>query len=745
MFYPGVSPHDSQFALVGCDMTGSYVTRDGGLSWRMINLQQIAKQFAFDPVNPAVVYARAGGLYKSTDRGETWQLIYPTLTEMQGFASIGDHADLTIITTDRTKRRVTAFAIDPQNSTRLYAVIQIDDATSLFISKDAGQHWLASDPIKEGVLDLFIDPFSPPDERTLLVTHEHGILVREAGHWHNRPAPAGIQKINSFAAGSDVAGKQLVIYAISGKSYFNSTATPAGIYVTKNGGTNWTDLQPTLLAAYPKAAQPEWRAIATCWNAPGTIYVSYNGLSGSDGKKYFGVAQSEDYGLTWYLGWKDISRADHASPEKSSVDGWLDERFGSDWSENPFSIGVDPQNPQIAFATDFGRAVKTTDGGHTWRQTYTQKIDDHQWASRGLDVTNINSIVFDPFDRSRAYLTATDIGLMHSIDGGRSWASATNAPGIPEAWHNSTYWLIFDPQVKGRMWASMSSVHDLPREKMWRHRSPSSFDGGILLTEDGGKTWNAGSLEVGEAAVTHLLVDQQSPANNRTLYACAFGRGVLKSVDGGQHWTLKNHGISNPDPLAWRIYQRANDRALFLVVIRRSDSLNSDPVNEGAIYRSDDGAETWKQISLPHGTNAPTSLSVDSDSTGTLLLSTWGKKTGDPFTSDTGGGIYISNDEGRTWGARLTTDSHIYELTYDPRNRTYYACGFNAAAYYSADNGAHWVRIPGYDFKWGKRVDPDPLDPAMIYISTYGGGVWHGPGQSKQMAPAPVVPALPNQ
>ena len=57
----------------------------------------------------------------------------------------------------------------------------------------------------------------------------------------------------------------------------------------------------------------------------------------------------------------------------------------------------------------------------------------------------------------------------------------------------------------------------------------------------------------------------------------------------------------------------------------------------------------------------------------------------------------------------------------------FYAAGFNSSAYRSADRGQTWDRIPGYNFKWGKRVQADPYDRDKIYIITFGGGVWHGP------------------
>ena len=58
-FIPTISPHDPHIMLVGCDMTGAYITRDGGQSWRMFNLRGRVHFFLFDPKDPQVIYARA--------------------------------------------------------------------------------------------------------------------------------------------------------------------------------------------------------------------------------------------------------------------------------------------------------------------------------------------------------------------------------------------------------------------------------------------------------------------------------------------------------------------------------------------------------------------------------------------------------------------------------------------------------------------------------------------------------------
>jgi photosystem II stability/assembly factor-like uncharacterized protein len=315
---------------------------------------------------------------------------------------------------------------------------------------------------------------------------------------------------------------------------------------------------------------------------------------------------------------------------------------------------------------------------------------------------------------------------MESRDGGYSWNSATKDNGIPNKWVNTTYWLTFDKDIKGKAWAVMSGTHDLPRPKMWRKKGTGEFTGGILTTDDGGKTWRPVSNALGEAAFTHILIDPASDKNARTLYACAFGKGVYKSIDGGKTWALKNNGLPQKEPFAWRITRREKDGALFLVISRRSERGIGNE-EDGAVYRSDDGAATWTRLPLPDGVNGPTSIGIDEDNPKHLLLSAWGRANDIPDSPDTNGGIYASGDEGHSWHQTLARDQHIHDITYDKRNKTWYACGFNSSAYRSPDNGNTWQRIKGYNFKWGKRVEPDPVHPGNLYIITFGGGVWYGP------------------
>ena len=740
MFYPTVSPHNASRTFVSCDMTGSFSTENGGESWRMFNLKGPVDYYVFDPVDSNTVYANSIGLFKSVDRGNTWSLFYPAPATVNGTVSQGDHANETLVTKDGTVRKVLALAVDPADSKRLYAAISIDGKPAFYISGDGGSTWRKERELTDICKNIYIHPSSSTNDRTIFICGKNTISKREKGVWRTNRIPEGVREINQFSAGFDRQSKNYIIYAISGTSYFNAAKDKSGIFFTKNGGDTWENRQEGLIKWGVKGSDfPEWRSIATSSEHPEVIYVSYANLKVHADTSCIGVAKSVDYGKTWKLVWKDDLTKKGNFVSKNFENEWVNERFGPTWGENPFSIGISPTDPDICYATDFGRTVKSVNGGKTWEQVYTRHKEGAGWTSRGLEVTTSYAVVFDPFDQRHVFIANTDIGLMESRDGGESWLSATRNNGVPRAWENSTYWMEFDPKVKGRVWAVMSGTHDLPRPKMWRKSGVKDYQGGVLLSEDAGKTWAPISKDIGEGAMTHMMIDQASNPESRTLYVCVFGKGVFKSADGGKTWRPKNKGIEGAEPFAWRIVKREKDNALFLIVNRRSDDGSIGTDADGALYRSVDGAESWTKVKLPNGTNGPTSLVVDPENEHRLILSAWGRKTDGKFSPDMGGGIFVSDNDGQSWKHMMAGDQHIHDITYDARVHTFYACGFNGSAYRSGDAGNSWVRIKGYNFKWGKRVDPDPRDPQKIFIVTFGGGIWHGPAKGDETAPEDIV------
>lgn len=702
MFQPTISPHDPNTVVVHCDMTGAYISHDGGKSWRMFNLRGVVEFFVFDPRDKNVIYAEANGLWRSRDNGETWKLLYPKPASLQGVKMSSDHSDEELIAGTNPLGSVSAMAIDPQDSKTLYATAgsRSKGTSALFTSRDAGDSWTKVEDLPRFANKLYLDPWSSGDKSSLVVVGPGFIEMRSAGASRQVPMPP-VKQISDFSAGFSENGPA-VLYAAGDDSAF----------VTDDQGAHWRKVQLG-------KGEVKIRAVAASLRNPKTAYVSYRGLE-DGGLKYMGVARTGDAGATWKLVWKEDSNM-AGKPGANIHDAWITERFGSDWGENPLTLTVSDTDPNLSYSTDLGRTMRTSDGGATWVAVYSNRTEENSWKSTGLDVTTNYGYHFDPFDHNRQFISTTDIGLFRSEDGGKSWISSTK--GVPRDWTNTTYWMVFDPAVKGRAWSVNSWTHDLPRPKMWRRTGIAKYRGGVCVSEDGGRTWTKSNDGMEPTAATHILLDPTSPVDARVLYVAAFGRGVYKSTNGGKSWQLKNAGITQKEPFAWRIV-RDNHGTLYLLVARRSEDGSIGNELDGALYRSTDGAERWTPVRMPEGSNAPNGLAVDPDDVNRLYLATWARDKGE---HGEGGGIFLSEDAGKTWKPSLDRDRHVYDVTIDPRDaKILYAAGFESSAWRSTDRGEHWKRIPGFNFKWGHRVIPDPEDRQKVYITTFGGGVWHG-------------------
>ncbi|MEK7409631.1 MAG: hypothetical protein AAB225_31605, partial [Acidobacteriota bacterium] len=708
MYAPLISPHNSSDVLVHCDMTGTYLSRDGGSSWRMFNLRGRTRFYLFDPLDPNVIYVQTVALWRSTDRGRTWALVHPGPAAVTGIQMPDDHAGERILAPGAPGGPITALAVDPKNSKTLYAALR----DSLHVSTDWGRTWKKSGDLPFAARGIYVDPGSPKADRSLYVIGASTVALRERGEWRRGEPPPGVTAFHDVSAGFPPGGGPLIVYATA----------PAGAFVSEDGGRTWRQI------ALPDLKfRPNFPAVAASLHHPNVAYLSYdNGRTAPE--RMFGIARTADGGRTWTPAW---TQADTNPPRNREA--WMTERNGAGWGRNPDNLGVAPGDPNLCFGTDSMRTMRTRDGGRNWEAVYSASAPDGGWVSTGLDVTTCYGVHFDPFDPKRMLISYTDIGQYRSENGGQSWLLSTQ--GIPREWRNTTYWVVFDPEVKGRLWGVMSYVHDLPRPKMWQGRSPSTYVGGICRSEDGARSWNCMPGAIPDTAPTHILLDPNSPANARVLYVAAFGRGVYKSTDDGQTWAPKNNGIAGAEPLAWRLAQDRS-RTLYLVAARRSQDGSFGNDGDGALYRSTDGAEHWSRIDLPPGVNGPNGLAIDPENPKRLYLAAWGRRTPDGAVD---GGIFVSDNGGAGWRNVLAKDQHVYDVTIDPRDpRILYACGFSSSAWRSTDRGESWRRIRGYNFKWGHRVIPDPVDPGKVYITTFGGSVWHGPAAGDPQAPEDI-------
>lgn len=726
MISPTISPHNFAVVLEHCDMTGGYITLDGGQSWRMFNLRTGINVFAFDPSNPKRIYAGSTALWRSDDSGQSWRMLFPNPAKRTVEHQNSDHGDYSLTSNDEyyfPGLNIRQIVIDPKDSNLVH--IAFSDprigGTTILVSKDGGvsfhyEHELLTDT---SLLLLY------PGGKRLAI----GTKGTYSGHAElAKPIAGPDQRIVQASSGD-----------VDGITYLYVTTDAANLLVSEDQGKTWTLRTPSLGQQYG-----EFGPVAAS-SANGRIaYMGFRGLKLGpipDGL-YNGIAKTVDAGKTWAIVFRESTKA--ASNLEPS---WIEGRAtGTSWDggksiifDAPNSLAVAPGNPDICYATDLFRTYRTLDGGKTWAQVNSARTTDGHWTTRGLDVTTDYGVQFDPYDPKHVFIDYTDIGAFHSYDGGQSWESATN--GVPDAWRNTTYWLAFDPEVKGLMWGAFSGIHDLPRPKMWRSGDfQERAKGGVGLSTDGGQTWSKSNQGMDETAVTHVLLDPASPVGKRTLYACGFGRGVYKSTDNGRSWQLKNEGIAESDPYAWRIV-RSSEGWLYLIVARSKEGVLGQRDGSGALYKSTDGAEHWTKLSLPDGVNGPTGLALDPRNSSRIYLTAWGQERAD---ADTGGGVFLSTDGAESWKPIFNLSQHVYDVTIDATAPdTLYVCGFDAAAYRSIDAGLHWERIKGYNFKWGHRVIVDPQERSMIYVTTYGGSVWHGPAAGDPSSLEDILTPLP--
>src|SRR5882672_1814822 len=271
MFNPTISPHDVSTVLVSCDMTGSYITHDGGRTWRMFNLRGVVNFFVFDPQDPKMMYAHATGLWRSTDSGANWNLVYPLAATVQGVKMNSDHADETIRAQSDPLGVILAMAVDPADSHVLYVAAgpapprsaagpppRREEKLGLFVSRDSGVSWQRQADLPGEVRRIWVDPHSPADARVLYAGGVKSVAVVDGASARDLPLAAPATDI-SLGFGSR---EKPVIYMTSEK----------GVFVSQDGGASW---HKTPLPGNGGTV----RAIATSLRHPETAYASYSRLT----------------------------------------------------------------------------------------------------------------------------------------------------------------------------------------------------------------------------------------------------------------------------------------------------------------------------------------------------------------------------------------------------------------------------------------------------------------------------------
>jgi len=668
MYTPSVNPDNPDFMLLSCDMSGSYRSTDGGKSWQMIHHLQMNSSLRCRPLfvgSDAYWIKRGTSLRRSCDQGKTWTLI------IKGTAPWAN----------RPIRQLAAIASKPS--------VLFVGAGDIYSSADAGKTWkraLSADGSCGAIATAGSTAYAAMGPK-VFVSFDRGGSFTEAA---SQPAKGNIL---AMTAGLD--GERTILFVVvRGQGIFRST----------DGGDSWKqvlerdDLVDILMAS----------------NQTRIAYACSRRL----------ILKTADNGDNW----RSCFRMHGDSPNVEL--SWVQSEIKWGYSISPLGLGINPANANTVVVSTQGDTYISRDGARSWKPCMNIPIGKkpgdpgYRYKSNGLEVTSVWGFLFDPFNTNRYYIAYTDIGFARSVDKGKTWIYS--ARGCP--WANTFYKVVFDPYIKGKMYAANSSRHDIPH---WTHINSNvpSHKGGVCFTTNHGIQWQVISKDLPELPCTYICLDPKSPKDQLTFYATFFEDGVYKSTDNGRTWTKKSRGLGNPGNLHClqvEVHPATGD-VFCGITAHRHDMKFPVP---GGIWKSSDGAESWKDITAELKLRWPTGFALHPTNPDVIYLAAA------TIPSGREGGLYKTSDGGTSW-KRLLKDEDFTKVTganyiqcqnvfLHPDNTDYvYLCSGDGL-WFSPDAGNSWEWFKNLPFGSAQSVSFDPKDRTVMYVTTFGGGTWKG-------------------
>ncbi len=703
-----VHPDSANVIYAGGDIEGIFKSSDNGASWKNIN-NNIAQMpyggdmywtndIVIDPINHETVYYCSGvGLFKSTNGGNTWSLLYPT--------NINSSADLASVAT---------IAVDSANTNRMFIGLgdgadgtfadflpfpQYDGKTGIYRSLDGGASWSL---LTTGIPDstsIHSIVFAPTGSDTIVVSTTKGIYRSDDGGntWisKNIGLPhANTHRLKALNA-YGIFTLYLTVKTLGTPGDSNTFA--GGIYISEDQGDTWINITANLpkYDAADSLFYDYWKLDVNPLD-PDIIFTATVRGSGFDAP---GIYATFDGGLTWdYMYGCDYT-------------GWMDAAtFFSD--PYAFDIVIAPSDTaKIYICAD--QVTKSSDGGVSWQQAYTNQVGA-AWQSRGLELMNTDNIAFDPLNPNRIYIGYDDFGLFRSDDNATTFlrmdsiqdpiiGSLSETDGVKD--------IQIDP-INGDLYVS--------RWQGSQGGLNAGFTaGGVVFSNDFGTTFSDinGTMPVGRH---DLILDKTTgTSGNRTLYSAVYHNGVYKTSNSGTTWTAINTGLGANAQYVWKIAINPNNsQELYL-------GLNSMGLGLNSLYKSTDGGTNWTVVSsFPTGDV----LSIFVNNLGEIYASVT-----DNFDWGTTGGLYKSTNGGSTWNLILN-HPRIVDVEVHPNNnqavvavaQQWYKMETNPQGIYlSTDAGASFNNIStnvNHTFFNFAKFNPNNFQE--LYVGTAGGGLW---------------------
>jgi photosystem II stability/assembly factor-like uncharacterized protein len=233
----------------------------------------------------------------------------------------------------------------------------------------------------------------------------------------------------------------------------------------------------------------------------------------------------------------------------------------------------------------------------------------------------IAALAAHPTDPNTIYIAAAGGGVWRTNDGGVTWTPMTDAQAT--LFMGAIAIAPSDPNV---IYAGTGEAHMGP-SKAKNFRDNIYYGRGVLRSADGGNTWTlVGSAQFDRRTISKIVVD---PADPNTVYVAVGAlatnglpgnTGIWKSTDGGVNWTNTTAAISTTAAFSDLVMDPSNAQALFVAV----GAPAGDPAN--GVYKTTNGGATWSVAGdFPTGAadplNGRIALAVSPAAPGTLYAS----------------------------------------------------------------------------------------------------------------------------
>lgn len=565
---------------------------------------------AVDPERPGVVYAEAGGLFRSADGGESWSRLPLEVSPVAALAALPGSGTLLAASGKEIYRSLDDGAHWEHRSTMppgrsgfgssvkeflaigsgTEAVWVITESSDLFRSTDEGSTWERVPIVTGGrtvsVLSLAFDPSTPS---TLYAGTGSGEVVKSldrGAHWEliNTGLPTSPSTVQVWSVAVDPTTPSTVYAGLDG----------GAVYLSLDGGAHWA-ATGEITGRTRRIERLSVDAVTSAVFATDWYGMTY---------------RSTDRGTTW--------SALRVVPPTGC------------WPLRVWRLVLAGDGRTAYAGTSASGALRSDDGGSTWR-------------SLGVLASKpVTSLALDPSGPGALFL-ATPPDLLRSGDGGATWRAAT--PGAADSGCASFTVVAADPRGSGTVYGILGGY---PGEPLFR-------------SADGGSTWAlAGpSRFIGPQALA------VSPVDPKDLYLSIAGdhtasvrRALAETVDPFDTalYRSRDGGVTVSAEWTPRIGPRPVPIQFVLF-----DPRDPDTVWAGgdALYRKR-GSGEWSKLPLParefregYGFGVVAAIAIDT-------------RAGAVYTAVRGAGVYRSLDDGASWvdvSGNLPTDHLPWEET----------------------------------------------------------------------------------